>query len=171
MATRPRSPHLQGRTPPARSNGPTAWRARAALSSAARPQSGRLVSLGTGSLRTSPPRRQTDLSLDRLQHLLLVSRDGAEGLLQREDRRVHERALRLRQSGPRRTSRRRRTVHAGPAGLLSGRRQQAGEAAGRCRCSSLRPANRLPAEPTFLPKICPAGPGSPRSWNGSTICG
>ena len=50
------------------------------------PQSGRLVSLVPRGLREGQAGRQADLSLDRLQQLPLVPRDGAASLRERRHR-------------------------------------------------------------------------------------
>src|SRR5438046_7840072 len=75
-----------------------------AVPSPARAQPSRLVSVGKGSVRQSEKGEQTDLSLSRLFHLSLVSRDGARVVRERRDCKTDERQLRQHQSGPRRTA-------------------------------------------------------------------
>src|SRR5439155_17962790 len=86
------------------------------LPPAARPEPGRLVSLG----RAGPPegreRGQADLPLDRLLRLPLVSRHGAGGLLRRGGGALPERALRVDQGGPRGETGPRRPLHERRAG-------------------------------------------------------
>ena len=82
---------------------------------APREQPGRLVSLGRGGLRARARRGQAGLPVCRLQHLLLVSCDGAGGLLESRDRRTDECALHLDQGRPRGASGHRRRLHVGDA--------------------------------------------------------
>ena len=60
--------------------------------------------------------RRADPALDRLLGLPLVPRDGARVVRGPGDRRLHERALRLRQGRPRGAARRRRDLHGRRAG-------------------------------------------------------
>ena len=106
-----------------------------AVPAAAQAQSGGLVSVGTGSVRSGPHARPADFSVRRLQHLLLVPRDGARKFRISRHRGGDERAVCLHQSGPRGTSRRGPAVHDGrsgadaPGGLADERFFDAGPAA------------------------------------------
>ena len=62
------------------------------LPAAARPQPGRLVSLGARGVRQGEGREQADLPLGRLQLVLLVPRHGARELHGRRDRQGPQRA-------------------------------------------------------------------------------
>src|SRR3990172_1018120 len=67
------------------------------LSSAARAQPGRLVSVGRGGAGPGPAREEADFSLDRLFELLLVPRDGTRIVHGRRSRRKAEQELRVHQ--------------------------------------------------------------------------
>ena len=77
----------------------------------ARPQPGRLVSLGTGGAGARAAPGPADLPLDRLRGLPLVPRHGARVVRGPGDRRVPQRALRGDQGGPRGAARPRRRLH------------------------------------------------------------
>ena len=89
---------------------------------AARPQPGRLVSLGAGGVREGEGRGQADLPVGRLQLVLLVPRHGAGELPGPGDRRRSQRALRLHQGRPRGAARRRPGLHDRLAGVRQRRR-------------------------------------------------
>ena len=126
MVTRDANPH-RGRTCAGNFAAHQPSRARkVALSSAARAQSGRLVSVGRRSVRQSAPRKQTDLSLDRLLDLPLVPRHGARVVRERRDGRDHESRVREHQSRSRRAAGRRSRLHDVCAGD-DGRRRLADE--------------------------------------------
>ena len=72
--------------------------------------------MGLRGARAGARARPSDPALGRLLGLPLVPRDGARVLRGRGDRRLHERALRLRQGRPRGAPRRRRPLHGGGAG-------------------------------------------------------
>ena len=66
---------------------------------------------GPEALEKAKKEKQADLSLHRLQQLLLVPCDGAGVVHERRDRRVHQRAFRLHQGRPRGAARHRRDLH------------------------------------------------------------
>jgi hypothetical protein len=71
---------------------------------AARPQPGRLVSVGTRSARQSEGRRQAHSLVDRILGLPLVPRDGEGVVRERRHRQADERGLRVNQGRPRRAA-------------------------------------------------------------------
>src|SRR5438067_1586611 len=71
-----------------------------AVSLAARPQPGGLVSVGPGGLRAGAARGPADLPVGRVLDVLLVPRDGAAVLRGRTDCRRDEPAVRQHQGGP-----------------------------------------------------------------------
>ena len=69
-----------------------------------------------GGLRGGRAARRPGAAVDRLRRLPLVPRHGARVVRGRDDRGVHERALRQRQGRPRGAARRRRRLHGGRPG-------------------------------------------------------
>ena len=99
---------------------------------------------GDEALAARARRGPADPALDRLLRLPLVPRDGARVVRGRGDRRVHERALRLRQARPRGAARPRRDLHGGVPGDDRARRlaaQRLPHARSRCR-STPAPTSR-----------------------------
>jgi hypothetical protein len=81
------------------------------LSAAAREQPGGLVSVGRRSARRGKAGRQTDFSVDRLQRVPLVPRDGARELRGRNHRRSDERTVHQHQGRSGGASRSRPDLH------------------------------------------------------------